>query len=66
MIEEDPTREVFFREDGAMYGPGIDKADDDKATTVHQGTPQDVGSTVHQDDPQDARLERGANANLNR
>ena len=35
-------------------------------TTVRQGTPQDVGSTVHQDDPQDARLERGANANLNR
>jgi len=66
MIEEDPTREVFIREDGTMYGPGIDKADDDKTTTVCQGTPQDVGSTVHQDDPQDARLERGANANLNR
>jgi len=66
MIEDDPTREVFIREDGTMYGPGIDKADDDKTTTVHQGTPQDVGSTVHQDDPQDARLERGASANLNR
>jgi len=34
-----------------MYGPGIDKIDDDKTTTVCQGTPQDVGSTVHQDDP---------------
>ena len=66
MIEEDPTREVFFREDGTMYGPGIDKIGDDKAKTVHQGTPQDIGSTVHQDDPQDARRERGASANLNR
>ena len=66
MMEEDPTQEVFFREDGTMYGPGINKIDDDKATTVHQGTPQDVGSTVHQDNPQDARPERGANANLSR
>jgi len=66
MIEEDPTREVFFQEDGTMYGPGIDKVDNDKATTAHQGTPQCVGSTVHQDDPQDTRLERGAIANLNR
>jgi len=47
MIEEDPTREVFFQEDGTMYGPGVDKIEDDKAKTVHQGTPQDVGNTVH-------------------
>jgi len=66
MIKEDPTREVFIREDGTMYGPGIDKIGDDKTTTVRQGTPQDVGNTVHQDDPQDARLKRGANANPNR
>ena len=66
MIEEDPTREVFIREDGTMYGPGIDKIDGDKAKTDHQGTPQDVGNTVHQDDPQDAQRERGASANLNR
>jgi len=37
MIEEDPTREVFIREDGTMYGPGIDKIDGDKAKTDHQG-----------------------------
>jgi len=60
MAEESPTPEVFFREDGTMHGPGIDKKDKDKAITVHQGAPQDVGSTVHQDDPQDADLERGA------
>jgi len=38
----------------------------DKAITVHQGTPQDVGSTVHQDDPQDADLKRGANVDPKR
>jgi len=37
-IEMDPTREVFTREDGTMYGPGIDRT-------------EDVGSTAHQDDP---------------
>jgi len=53
-IEMDPTREVFTREDGTMYGPGIDRT-------------EDVGSTAHQDDPQDDRSERGARrAHLNR
>jgi len=60
MVEEIPTPEVFFREDGTMYGPGIDEKDEDRATIVRQGAPQDVGSTVHQDDPQDADLKRGA------
>jgi len=59
--EESPTPEVFFREDGTMYGPGIDKKGNGKAITVHQGTPQDVGSTIHQDDPQGDDLKRGAN-----
>jgi len=49
-----------------MYGPGIDKKDEDKAITVHQGAPQDVGSAVHQDDPQDADLKRGANVDPKR
>jgi len=39
MIEEDPTREVFIREDGTMYGPGIIKTDVNKTTSVRQGTP---------------------------
>jgi len=66
MAEESPIPEVFFREDGTMYGPGIDKKDKDKAITVHQGAPQDVGSTVHQDDPQDADLKRGADVDPKR
>jgi len=64
--EESPTPEVFFREDGTTYGPGIDKKDEDEAITVHQGAPQDVGSTVHQDDPQDADLKRGADVDPKR
>jgi len=64
--EESPTPEVLFREDGTMCGPGIDKKDKDKAITVHQGAPQEVGSTVHQDDPQDADLKRGANVDPKR
>jgi len=61
MAEEIPTPEVFFQEDGTMYGPGIDEKDKDRAIIVLQGAPQDVGSTVHQDDPQGADLARGAN-----
>jgi len=53
---ESSTPEVFIQEDGALYGPGIDKKDEDKAMTVHQGAPQDVESNAHQDDPQDADL----------
>jgi len=53
MAEESPTPEVLFQEDGTMYGPGIDEKDEDRAITVRQNAPQDVGSTVHQDDPQD-------------
>jgi len=65
-MAESPTLEVFFREDGTMYGPGIDKKDDDKTITVHQGAPQDVESTDHQDDPQGDDLKRGANVDPKR
>jgi len=47
MAEESPTPEVFFQEDCTMYGPGIDEKDEDRAITVRQGAPQDVGSAVH-------------------
>jgi len=65
-MAESPTLEVFFREDGTMYGPGINKKGNGKAITVHQGTPQDVESTVHQDDPQGDDLKRGANVDPKR
>jgi len=50
---ESPTPEIFFREDGTMYGLGIDKKDEDKTMIVHQDTLQDAGNTVPQGDPQD-------------
>jgi len=70
---DSPIPGVFFREDGAMYGPRIDgtqgseQQDRGKAKASPQiASSQSEASVVHQDDPQDVGLTRGANADSKR
>jgi len=37
--EESPIPEIFTREDGTTYGPGVDGKDEDKTMVVHQDAP---------------------------
>jgi len=70
---DSPIPGVFFREDGTMYGPrinriqGSEQQDRGKAKASPQiASSQSKASIVHQDDPQDVDLTRGANADPKR
>jgi len=64
--EESPALQIFTREDGTIYGPGVDGKDEDNAMVVHQDAPQDAGSTVPQGDPQGTDLNDGVIVDPNR